>query len=995
MMLEDFFTLTEMRDGLSSLARVEELISMIQKLNDSSTSNLGDAARQWSTVASVLAATNHKECLNQFVELNGLSYLKKWLQEALDNYTDDNGIVVEELILSLLASCEKLPVDPEKTNASGFGATIELLMDYRSSKIKDKAKLLLDRLNLAKKGDIHFVQSEPAEELQTSENGLHSGNPSVSIPPCSMQFGEDKCEVESAKTKVQVSNVIGCSLDAPDKERVPTCNQILSVSLNLIDSNAVLAEINSSGAPLVSNSCQENLSVTKEHFVCNTEEKCTTETRSQFCQKEDADDQCDAIGSKDVADSVKEIHMNITEVKPSNSTQKETGHHSLASVCPPSEATSLASAEPTVSSKLDSFNSDSSASKVMEHQQVDWIADYGPDRHLIKVESSVPAADLTATLQDHSVNASIPNDISDPQLSTQEEAVSSVIMDLERELNFKSRKNHFSVSSDFLKAVGTKGNEEISQRSGPGLECLDDALEVARQVAIAVEREVVDYREVSCSSPDVNSREASGSHSPVSDAQQDEQMPEQVDGNSSSIVNEHTSSSSPEKGSEITQNISSGRENYDQDIVSPGPKIPLQESFGKAILDRCTFDLNANICSDEPECSMKKLPINVSAPVAVVASSKGAPEMPSSLHFGGEMGWKGSAATSAFRPASPRRIPDGERTSSGPKQKSIFFGIDLNVAESVDEVAGDPTLVKELPASSSLPSGDSCVEVGSKTEMRNWDLNRLGDEDTSALLFPSLKLNFQNGERSLSSASSSSYRHSSFRDFDLNDNPSSADAGSHSVIQSTTKATESFGWKAPHESAIKIMGAEISLTRKDNANKAQQFFIPNGMMQMEPAMFTRPLLPCPGASIPAYAFGGLPPGPAMSVPPTYYSPGNFSYLAETRGMMAHLPQVTSSGLGLSTPRPFHFGAANMHYTAGFGGAHPGFDLNNGMTPPESVIREGESLDHHHHPLFVQGHRGWMEDPSQPSSSTISLKRKEPDSGWELPLNGYKWMSSRP
>ncbi|XP_042378714.1 uncharacterized protein LOC121971484 [Zingiber officinale] len=986
MMLEDFFTLTEMRDGLSSLGRVEELISMIQKLNDSSTSNLVDAARQWSTVASVLAATDHKECLNQFVELNGLSYLKKWLQEALDNYTDDNGIVVEELILSLLISCEKLLVNPEKTNASGFGATIELLMDYRSSKIKDKAKLLHDRLTLAKNGDIHFDGSEPAEELQMNENGLHSGNPSVSIPLCSMQVGEDKCEVESAKSKVQVSNVIGCSLDSPNKERVPTCNQIFSASLNLIDSNAVLAEISSSRVPLVSNSCQENLS------VCNTEEKCTTETCSQFCQKEDADDQCDVIGSKDVADSVKEINMNITEVKPSNSTQKETGYHSLAS------------AEPTVSSKLDSFNSHSSASKVMEHQQVNWIADYGPDKHLIKVEESMPAADLTTSLQDHSVNASIPNDISNPQLSTQEDAVSSVIMDLERELNFKNRKNHFSVSSDFLKAVGTKANEEISQRSGPGLEGLDDALEVARQVAIAVEREVVDYREVSCSSPDVNSREASGSHSPVSDAQQDEQMAEQVDRNSSSIVNEHTRSSSPEKGSEITQNISSGRENTDQDIVSPGPKIPTQESFGKVILDRYTFDLNANICSDEPECSMKnspKLPINVSAPVAVVASSKGAPEMPS-LHFGGEMGWKGSAATSAFRPASPRRIPDGKRASSGPKQKSIFVGIDLNVAESDDEVAGDdPTLAKELPASSSLPSGDSCVEVGSKTELLNLDLNRLGDEDTSALLFPSLKLNFQNGERSLSSASSSSYRHSSFRDFDLNDNPSSADAGSHSVIQPTMKTTESLGWKAAHEPAIKIMGAEISLTRKDNTYKAQQFVVPNGMMQMEPAMFTRPLLPYPGASTPAYGFGGLPTGPAMAVPTTYYSPGNFSYLAETRGMMAHIPQVTNSGLGMSTPRPFHFGAANMHYTAGFGGAHPGFDLNNGMTPPESVIRESESLGHHpalgHHPLFMQGHRGWMEDPTQPSSSTIPLKRKEPDSGWEPPppLNGYKWMSSRP
>ncbi|XP_074586756.1 uncharacterized protein LOC141842562 [Curcuma longa] len=969
MMLEDFFTLTEMRDGLSSLARVEELISMIQKLNDSSTSNLGDATRQWSTVASVLAATDHKECLNKFLELNGLSYLKKWLQEALDSYTDDNGIAMEELVITLLASYEKLPMDPERINVSGVRATIELLMDHRSIKIKDKAKLLHDRLDHAKKDDVNvhgqgksgaslFDQSGPAEDLQTSESGP---NPSANIPPCSMQSGEGKCEIESAETQLQISNVVG-SLDSTNKERVLTCDPILSTSLNPVDSNAVLADVNSSGLSLVLNPCQEDLS------------KCSTGTSLQFCPKEHADDQCDAIGSKDAPDSVKEIDMNITEVKPNDSTQKGNDNHSSPFVCPPSKAPSPPSAEP------------------MEHQSVDGVVDYGPDKCLITVEESMPAADFTSSFQNRSCNASIPNHTSDPQLSTQEEAMSSVIVDLERELNFKSHKNHFSAASDFLKAVGTKANEETAERSGPGLECLDDALEVARQVAIAVEREVVDYREVSCSSPDVNSRETSGSHGPVSGEQLDEQMTEQVDRNSS--INENSSSLSPEKGSEITQNISSDQENSDQDVVSPQPKVPTQESFANVIGDRCTFDLNANICSDEPECSMKhspKLLNNVSAPVAVVASSKGTPEVPA-LRFGGEMGWKGSAATSAFRPASPRRTPDAEQTSD-PNQKSIFAAIDLNVAERNDEATDGPTSAKQLPASSSLPSGDSCVEVGSKTEVRNLDLNRHGEEDASALPFSSWKLNLQNGERSLSSASSSSYRHSSFRDFDLNDNPSLADTGSHSASQPTTKANESLGWKTADKPVIRIMGAEISLTRKDNTNKAQQFFIPNGM-QMEPAMFTRSLLPYPSALTPAYGFGGLPIGPAMSVPPADYSPGNFSYMSETRGMMTHIPQVTGSVLSMSSARPFHYGAANMlPYIAGYGDARPGFDLNNRMAPPESG-REGVSL--HNHPFFVHGQRGWMEDPTEPSSSTISLKRKEPDSGWEPPpLNGHNWMSSRP
>lgn len=106
------------------------------------------------------------------------------------------------------------------------------------------------------------------------------------------------------------------------------------------------------------------------------------------------------------------------------------------------------------------------------------------------------------------------------------------------------------------------------------------------------------------------------------------------------------------------------------------------------------------------------MPIHVSAAVTVVASTKATPGFPVSPHsFGGEMEWKGSATTSDFQQASPGRIPDAERTSSGAKRKSNFLEIDLNVAE---RLADEPLLVKQLPASSSLASEDSCVEVISR-----------------------------------------------------------------------------------------------------------------------------------------------------------------------------------------------------------------------------------------------------------------------------------------
>ncbi|KAG6517481.1 uncharacterized protein LOC122055881 [Zingiber officinale] len=985
MTLEDFFTLSEMRDGLLSIARVEELLSVIQKLNDHVTNNLGDAARQWSTVASVLAATNHKECLSQFVELNGLSFLKKWLQEALNSNTDENGIVVEELILSLLASFERIPIDNKRISVSGIRATIELLLDHRSTAIKEKAQVLHDRWDRAKKDDACFhdqdnvgisQKNQPgtSEDVQTSENGSNSAIPPVSIPP-SFVSGEGKDGAKSAVPESQVSNVM--SLLDSRNERGSLCEQFHSTSLNTILSKSVFVEENSLRSTLVSNSCQQKLSLIEEPSVCNAEETPPAGTCSPVCPKGDADNQRDVSESKDVLHTVKEIDMDTKEVKPSKSIDASDIHSSP--VLPASNATSAVAAELPISCTSVSYIGDSSSSRAMELKS--GVVDNGQDKCLTTTKEFMPPANLT-TFQDPSLNASIRDNSGDSQLSGQKvEAMSSVNRDLDSELNFKYCKSHFSASADFLKAVrSTNSNKEVNQKSGLELECLDDALEVARQVAIAVEKEVVNYRETFCSSPNVNSNEAYGS-------EDDKQkvLTEQVGRNSSSAGTEHTGASSPDKGSEITQNISSDQENFDQDVESSEPEVPAQESVCMAIVDGCAFDLNANICNDEPEHSTKaspKMPLNVSAPVAVVASSKGPPAVPATLHFGGELGWKGSAATSAFRPASPRRTPDGERTSCA-MQKSIFLEIDLNVAERVDGFTDEPTSLRQLPSSSSHPSGDSCIEVGSKSEKQNLDLNRIGDEDMSMLPFSSWKLNIQNGERSLSSASSSSYKQSSYRDFDLNDNPSSSDAGCHIFRQSSTKAPETFGWKAPHE-LVKIMGSEIPITRTEDTNQLQHLFIPDGL-QMEPAVATRPSLPCTNMSTLSYGYGGLPSGPAMSVPTAYYSPGSIPYIAEARGVIP-VPHVSVSGHAGLSGRPSHFlfGTTNMPYMA-----------SHGMTPPESGIRGGIF----EHQFFLQGHRGWTEEQMQSSTSAVPSKRKEPDSGWEPPpppsLNGFKWMASRP
>ena len=119
MTLEDFFTLTEMKDGLTAPSRVQELVSVMQKEKDCVVKNVGDAMRQWASVASTIAATDNKECLDLFIQSDGLWFINRWLQDV-QNAGDTNESCIEESITALLRAVEKLHLDCEKSMSSGI-----------------------------------------------------------------------------------------------------------------------------------------------------------------------------------------------------------------------------------------------------------------------------------------------------------------------------------------------------------------------------------------------------------------------------------------------------------------------------------------------------------------------------------------------------------------------------------------------------------------------------------------------------------------------------------------------------------------------------------------------------------------------------------------------------------------------------------------------------------------------------------------------------------
>ncbi|XP_024991501.1 uncharacterized protein LOC112525558 [Cynara cardunculus var. scolymus] len=142
MMLEDFFTLAEIKDGLTSPDRVKELMTVMQKEKDSVVKNVGDASTQWDMVANVIVVTESKECLDLFVELDGLRLIKSWLKDA-HKFGDESGI--HDSTIALLRALDRLQIDKSRLVCSGILTSVLGLLDHDDSVVYEKAKALWDK----------------------------------------------------------------------------------------------------------------------------------------------------------------------------------------------------------------------------------------------------------------------------------------------------------------------------------------------------------------------------------------------------------------------------------------------------------------------------------------------------------------------------------------------------------------------------------------------------------------------------------------------------------------------------------------------------------------------------------------------------------------------------------------------------------------------------------------------------------------------------------
>ncbi|XP_010444150.1 PREDICTED: uncharacterized protein LOC104726889 isoform X2 [Camelina sativa] len=427
---------------------------------------------------------------------------------------------------------------------------------------------------------------------------------------------------------------------------------------------------------------------------------------------------------------------------------------------------------------------------------------------------------------------------------------------------------------------------------------------------------------------------------------------------------------------------------------------------------------NGNINSFSGSVSMTPVPLQPSrlpASITVAAAAKGAfVPRDDLLRNKATVGWRGSAATSAFRPAEPRKVQEvvplglnnvssTDASTTAGKQTKMFLDFDLNVPD--ERVLEDLASQRSTnPTNSSGGLDLDLNKLDDPTDMNNYTISSDRQVDSSFK-----QANLSSGGR---------------RDFDLNDGPAVDELNVESSIafsqQSRSSLTSQpmisgirmnsdnmaagFSSWFPAANNYSAMGIpQVLPDRGDQpfpvitSNGPQRMVGPtSGVSSFTPEMFRGPvLLSSPAVSFPptAYQYPGFPFGTSFPLASTNFSGASTPYMDSSSSGRLCFPPVNSQILGPGVaipsnyPRPYVVNLPNGSSNGGVSDNNSaqwfrsGLDLNSGPGGHETDGRDEATLVQRQLPLKDDQARMYQ-------MSGGSLKRKETDGGWD----GYKQSS---
>ncbi|CAD6204573.1 unnamed protein product [Miscanthus lutarioriparius] len=555
--------------------------------------------------------------------------------------------------------------------------------------------------------------------------------------------------------------------------------------------------------------------------------------------------------------------------------------------------------------------------------------------------------------------------------------------------------------------------------------------------------------------------------SPVGVANVNKEMKESKDSSSESNshvksegVNSQQSGQSAKQSSKKSSDGVCGKEDGKEDHVLSDEGSSLAAHTKSNATAKLDFDLNEGIPGDDGHQSEPTIsPVVCSsaihltglvpftspitsglqpAPITVAAPAKGPFVPPENLlRAKPEIGWKGSAATSAFRPAEPRKIfempaatHDIPVSQAAGKQSRPTLGFDLNVAD-------DQALEEDIPQSSAQTT---CSESGntrsrdgsSRSAGIDLDLNRADEVADNGQFVPNASHRVEDpllSARSLPGVFSNAGTNSS-RDFDLNSGPGLDDVGTEPAsISLPSKNTSSIQFQPqvpvrmnsaamsnispwlPSASPCGPVALQSFLPSREQpypieaAPGAQRIIAPTAdggqfggdpcrppVISTSPAMVFHP---------PAYQYAGFPfPSVHLQTPAFSIGSATFSNSASAGG--PYFSTLSPSFVGPAGALPSQHSrqyAINLAEGSSSSGRDSnrkwesqGLDLNSG---PGSIDLEGKD---ERVPLPVRQNlipppHGFAEDQGRIyQMPVVGTKRKEPDGSWDSERSTYKQLS---
>ncbi|XP_068636848.1 uncharacterized protein [Aristolochia californica] len=433
----------------------------------------------------------------------------------------------------------------------------------------------------------------------------------------------------------------------------------------------------------------------------------------------------------------------------------------------------------------------------------------------------------------------------------------------------------------------------------------------------------------------------------------------------------------------------------------------------------------------------------LSAPIPVAAAAKGAFVPPENLLKSKvELGWKGSAATSAFRPAEPRKfleVPssgaEGPSSDySGGKQGRAALNIDLNVA--------DERILEDMASQIANPEPNmDSVSTSNPASVRSsggldLDLNRL-DESAENGQFP-LSTNrrlevpiMQGRPSSSSSAGFPNGEVNVLRDFDLNNGPGLEEVGGPEPALRSQQIPRTNVPFVPPIPGLRINNSELgNITSwfphgNSYSAVAVQSFLPDraeqpypvvassgthqrilgsatggtfgGDLYRGPVLSSAASMPFPPAAA-AFSYGGFPFGTNFPLALTSFSGGS-TYMDSTSGGGPCFSAVPSQLVGPAGPVQSHFprpyvishpessttGSADSSRKWG----RQGLDLNAGPGSTDIEGRDERMPSGSSRQLLVTSSQALAEEQARMYQA---VKRKEPEGGWGSESLAFKQPS---